>query len=564
MNRLVKPSTPDDLTYNPSEPLPQEGQRATLRKSLAILASVCVSLTGFCQQPVDASISTFTTKTELVLVPAVVVDRSGKHISNLTKQDFSVYEDRQERKIAFFEEVRPRPEKHVLWREENVYSNYLGGSTTPARLTIFALDMVNTPFMGQAEARRVLLEILAKAVDDGEPKAVVVFTGSGLQVMHDFTTEPAVLARALRRFRGKSPDLLNVTASPTDPLYRKLSEFTQARNTEYNEFQQRAAIESTDNCLRQIATAFSGVPGRKALLWATAGFPFLMLSPMQGGKVVGYNVGTQEVPRYEQTWRMLNSANVAVYPIDVREVTIPGFGDASVQSLSREVEAWRSASHEQGTTTMVNYARETGGKSCIGRIDFSGCFDEALQESESYYMIGYYLDKTVKPGWHKLQVKTRVRDAEIRARTGVEVPDPAHRIEIKNEFELALLSPMIYTGIPMSVKWMGSKDRNNEKKPVEFELVLPPGGFQIDEADGNHMKIELTAIGTNEKGNASGLRGKVLEARFKQESASKIRREGFVYRNTVEVAPGEHSVRFVVRDHLTGRIGSVSAPLKAE
>jgi hypothetical protein len=334
----------------------------------------------------------------------------------------------------------------------------------------------------------------------------------------------------------------------------------QVTNTEYNEFEQRTAIESTDDCLRQIATAFSGVPGRKALLWATGGFPMLMLSQMSGG----FKTTMQHVPRYEQTWRMLNAANVALYPIDVREVTIPGFVDASMGNMSRSALAWQEAFREQGTTTMVNYAVETGGKPCVGRNDFSSCFEEALQESKSYYMIGYYLDKKVKTGWHKLHVKTTAKGAHVRARKGVEVPDPARKVEIKNEYEWALLSPLAYTGVPMSVKWIGSKAMPEGKRSVEFELWINPGGIQIDETDGNHMKIELTAIGKNEKGGASGLRGKMLEARFKDESAARIRREGFVHRNAVEVGPGEYNVRFVVRDHLSGRIGSVTALLKAQ
>jgi VWFA-related protein len=531
-----------------------------LRKSIVLFAWICVSLPGFGQQAAD-SISTFSSKTELVLIPTVVVDGSGKHVPGLTKENFSILQDRKEQKIAFFEEVKPQPDRRQIERVENVYSNQLGGDQTSARLTIFAFDMINTPFMGQAEARRVLLDTLAKTVDDGEPKAVVVFTRSGLKVLHDFTSDPAALARAVRRFRSRAPDVADIGAlPPNDPTYDRLSDFMQVTNSEYNEFQQREVIEDTDDCLRQIATAFSGVPGRKALLWATGGFPMLMLSQMSGG----FKTTMQHVPRYEQTWRMLNAANVALYPIDVREVTFPGFVDASQGTLSSNTQAWREAVHEQGTTTMVNYAMETGGKSCVGRNDFSSCFEEALQESKSYYMIGYYLDKKVKPGWHKLDVKTTAKNVHVRARTGVEVPDPARKVEIKNEYEWALLSPLLYTGVPMSVKWIGSKPLGEGKRSVEFELSVNPGGIQIDEADGNHMKIELTAIGKNEKGAASGLRGKVLEARFKNESAARIRREGFVHRNAVEVGPGEYSVRFVVRDHLSGRIGSVTAQLKAE
>lgn len=41
-----------------------------------------------------------------------------------------------------------------------------------------------------------------------------------------------------------------------------------------------------------------------------------------------------------------------------------------------------------------------------------------------------------------------------------------------------------------------------------------------------------------------------------------VRERGITYGDAIEVAPGEYMVRFVVRDNITGHMGSVSAPLK--
>jgi fibronectin type 3 domain-containing protein len=45
---------------------------------------------------------------------------------------------------------------------------------------------------------------------------------------------------------------------------------------------------------------------------------------------------------------------------------------------------------------------------------------------------------------------------------------------------------------------------------------------------------------------------------------SAIKQQGVVYRDGFDLAPGEYTVRFVVRDDLSGRTGSVAAPLKVE
>ena len=45
---------------------------------------------------------------------------------------------------------------------------------------------------------------------------------------------------------------------------------------------------------------------------------------------------------------------------------------------------------------------------------------------------------------------------------------------------------------------------------------------------------------------------------------AKLKNEGLAYANSLELLPGQYMVRFVVRDNLTGKLGSVSAPLTVD
>jgi hypothetical protein len=40
-----------------------------------------------------------------------------------------------------------------------------------------------------------------------------------------------------------------------------------------------------------------------------------------------------------------------------------------------------------------------------------------------------------------------------------------------------------------------------------------------------------------------------------------VRANGLNFRNALELGPGKYTVRFVVRDNVTGKVGSVTAPL---
>src|SRR5580698_10556630 len=48
----------------------------------------------------------FTSPTELVLIPAVVSDKSGAHVAGLKKEEFILKQDGKPQPIAVFEEVR--------------------------------------------------------------------------------------------------------------------------------------------------------------------------------------------------------------------------------------------------------------------------------------------------------------------------------------------------------------------------------------------------------------------------------------------------------------------------
>jgi len=40
-----------------------------------------------------------------------------------------------------------------------------------------------------------------------------------------------------------------------------------------------------------------------------------------------------------------------------------------------------------------------------------------------------------------------------------------------------------------------------------------------------------------------------------------LKADGVIYNNALSLAPGDYQVRFVVRDNLNGKIGSVFVPL---
>lgn len=406
-----------------------------------------------------------------------------------------------------------------------------------------------------------------------------MLTRSGLRVLHDFTTDPAVLAAALRKARGDlGPAMVDSDALASDVA--QLDYLGLETRTPWNILQQRSLVDRTLAAFQDLAKAFAGMPGRKALIWVSAGFPFQFRTPI-GARGAGPRSarGTQAIPTcssfqywrpatdlfasYEKAYRALNSANIALYSVDVRAIYNPGYQDAALD-WTTGFNCWLTQTHNESSNTLINFAKETGGKLWVDASDFDRGFRMALNDSQSYYLLGYYLDRAnTKAGWHKLRVKVAQPGVEVRTRAGFQIPErSAAPAEQKDAIELALTSPLNYTAIPLAVR-LEPGNGTGGKSRVNFVLTVASGGFTIDDADNNHAMLEIIAALVNETGDARLSLQKTLDLHLKPESVAQIAAGGLIYRNSVEIPAGNYVGRFVVRDLLSGRIGSVSAPLKA-
>jgi VWFA-related protein len=551
-----------------------------------------------------------------VLIPVVVEEGSGKHIAGLTKDKFEILENGKSKTVATFEEVKTTNQRlERAPSHPGIYTNEITGDSSPKRLTIFALDTVNTPFLDQTYARQQLVKFLANRISSDEPCALISIQGNGIRILHDFSSDPAVLVAALKKAVGQSPGLTltgqeleqsqgtPLGLSPATPLISQgggaTAEFeTQAASIEsfvngtdlaYAVSAQRNNILATLEAFQHVAEAFAGVPGRKSLVWATASFPFgldptsgTLLSPtvFNKGQAVYVNTMTSTgalpqlpsatqitagddlkplAPIYERTIQMLNAANISLYPVDARGL-VTFFPDASTSRMAGLAD-FNQALFESSRETMVGFAEMTGGKAFYNRNDLDVAFAKAADDSDSYYMLGYYLDKNAKAGWHKLQVKVK-QAGHVRARNGFFVTPESRQTDTRRmDIKMALASPLDYTGLPLVVSWIGAQSAGAKKK-VNFQVTLPPSAEVVDEADRNHLSLEVVTVVRKADGSPEDQVAENLELNLKPESMAALHKDGVNYNSNLQVAPGEYTVRIVVRDNLTGRLGSVRAPLK--
>lgn len=531
---------------------------------------------------------TFTARTELVLIPTLVTDKSGNHITGLKKEDFRVLENGAEQKIATFEEITSDPHRLSRPRNPNEFSNSLASGPSARRMTLIVLDLINTSFVDQVYARKDLLKDLTQSVDQREPTALYTLTRTGIHVIHDFTTDPRVLVAALHRVKGDashtvdSPEdveAITGTASPdgsagVDPSAvqseaDKLKTMMEDAELNFQSFQQRLAITYTLQAMQQVSQALAGFPGRKSLIWASGGFPFSVSDDTKQLAPAGRDSLVDVLPMYEHTWQLLNDAQIALYPVDVKGLQVSTTPGAAIRNPGRNYGRNMSWRQMDTQSTLQTFASMTGGRAYYNSNDLVRGFRDAVHDSAEYYMLGYYLDRSkTRTGWRKLAVKVKRDHVEVRARSGFFVTkatvDPED--SRNNDIASALQSPLDYTSLTLVVRWERVEpNKEPGKKHVIYGMHVVPDAVLINSAENNHFVFDFVALAKTPEGKTVDHPiGNKIEAHLTAEKVAAVHQNGIAYSGALDLAPGEYTVRFVVRDDLSGRIGSVAAPLKVE
>ena len=567
-----------------------------MRSAVAVLLVFGLVLPLSAQAPTQATpqaTPTFHAETELVTVPVVVSDHSGKHLTGLKQSDFTLEENGHRREIANFEEISPTtdPFKNPA-RPEMLYSNVVQHDEHVRRTTIIVLDLLNTPFVHQAQARKQLITFLARNVQDSGPTSLHVLTSKGLRQIHSFSSDTSVLIAALQKTETTlssqdqeaaaatidpesanpfdDPSAGNSAAGQAALLQEALAEQADAI---YGAYKQRITTLITLKALEQLARAYSGIPGRKALVWTTGGLPFLLNDP---NSLTGIDASL--MGDYNRTWDALNAANIAVYPIDAQgllppDLTRRGFSNAQTSVTARNVRGINRPTklpidaRTNAQDSLRAFADATGGRACLNNNDLAKCFVRAADDSSQYYLLSYYLPADDrKPGWRKLKVQVSAQHAEVRARDGFFVGTAKQPEEAsaswKEQLSTAASSPVDYTSVPLAVQIKGTKTAADGSHTVSFALLIQPNGVTIDTQNKNHMFLDINAAAENKKGALVWVLGKTITADIKPEKMPSVVKNGVSFSSDLNIPAGRVTmVRFVVRDGANGKIGTVTVPL---
>jgi len=544
---------------------------------------------------VTESASVLKITTRLVIVDVVATDRKGLPVTDLKQDEFRLTEDGQEEHVRVFSfqdmHANSTGEPAQVAAVDpplppNVVTNLRRFART-GPLNVLLLDGLNTRMNNQQYVKTELVEFLKKLPAD-QPLAVYLL-GTRLQLLQDFTSDPAVLKDVLLHLKEfRSPLMDNAAGGPekfwmegmllVPEVKRRVLEFQQ--ETESDQVDQRVAI--TISALNSLARTLAGYPGRKNLIWVSENIPITIVP----NKIPHGKSAERARRSYDQvvasTANLLTDAQIAVYPVDARALVNSDLfnpaaeydarGDRNGSSGAQMGQAMDDTANElmAARGAMQEIAEETGGRAFYNRNDIGNAVRLSIEDGSTYYTLGYYPENKSWDGrFRKTSVKVSRPGVTLRYRLGYFAMDP-ERYAKENaqrrdaEFS-ALLSPEvpIATGLHFMAGILQPSLKSDNKTVINFAIDAKALSFSADDAGKKRASVQCVVRVFSKKGPSQPLKTEAydIDADLPPESYSKIMKTGLPCRTTLDLPAGEYVLRLGVRDNHTGLMGTANAQL---
>lgn len=382
---------------------------------------------------------------DLVLVDVVVRDRKDHPVSGLTRDDFEILVDRlavDPADIESFEEIcaEPRGAPSAAGAPAAATADRPATSQTTApvipRYIVIYLDFSQMTFSARRQSLKAAREFVTTGIDPSD-RVMVMTYGRKLQLLQDFTSDPALLRPHFDKLLDdhttlesdvfdEQQKLYDIANKPCDAAGGRCSSKRQLAQTYAQEEEIRARHSLAT--LTDLMPALAGIRGRKALVLFTdslreePGLQYVSLAdstPREAG-----------IDIHEDLLRLTREANAAgvslytVHASGLDDSSTEEFRDArpdnatitpTVQTLEKSstgsdpkktYEAARTAL-DSALSIQTSMAAETGGHAVLRSNQLGDILASAQQDLSCYYLLGIRYAARGDGGRHSILVRLR-------------------------------------------------------------------------------------------------------------------------------------------------------------
>jgi len=547
----------------------------------------------------------------LVDVGVVVVDKKGNPVKDLKSEDFEVYDDGRKQEVKFFSEfagalaeegAAPTGRSSPASAEQNrTFSNrpedaaatgtgaISPASATEAGTTVLLIDESHIAWGDLSHARQEVVKFL-NGLAPGERVGLYTMTGFGFRVLTEATNDHAAVIARLNKWMPSAQSLSQAREEET----HNRQQFETVRNAaglnsvNGNQTEVPDAGAPVDPqllrlgddpghaaliILRGVARHLSAMPGHKSLVWVSSDNVLVNWNDT----AVGTNKAVDEIDADAlHAQEAMNDAHVAVYPFDVSQLEAGGV-NADIERRNVELNPIaltapggtpRDTTDGRDKATMLQdlrpiqgpirqVAQATGGRIIRRSGDLAGALAGIMRDGHATYQLSFYPDTPSDDKYHTIAVKLADKKGlTLRYRTGyLYAKEPA---TLKERFQRAIWRPI---------------DANEIRVTAAIDESQPGAGLKINVATsdlglqqqaGRWMdKLDFFFIQRDDAGQHAEVDGQTLGLRLRPATYQKLAASGVPFEHVVKLKPGIASLRVLVVDENSGRMGSVTIPAPA-
>lgn len=367
--------------------------------------------------------STFQIESQLVLLDVVVTDENGKVVTNLRRDDFTVYENGIAQTIRNFDPPGEERAKVLALpatapKDRNGHDNW-----GDAPLAILVIDALNTPFEEVAYVRNQVDRFLqAQPALLNEPTIALWLDDSGFHpVIPGFTRDRSALLAAIDRHKGSLPGKLMRGA-----VVEQLSESLSA--------------------LQQMALFSRGNKGSKQIIWVGRSFPGVDGTSLNSTQQRFMNEAISS------TIDLLMASRATVYVIDPTSAQAQQMGYFSNIPNPGAITPFSPTDPFANSFSFKSFVEETGGEYFYGYNDLNNEIASSVERGTNFYSLSYVPDQPIQDNtYRKIDIRLTNPKLSVQAREGYyPVPTggtPVNTQTLRFDLREALTTGMGYTGV---------------------------------------------------------------------------------------------------------------------
>jgi VWFA-related protein len=515
------------------------------------------------------------TEARLVLEDVTVLDKKGLPVKGLSSADFVLREDNTPQKIVSVEEHSALGDAIAAAPTVGYTDGTVVASNKPPAGSVWnvlLIDLYNTPNEARGRLQSQLEQFL-KQLPEHQPVALVTML-SHIKIDTSFQEGAGEAYRYLRK-NGLGPV---DSSTPANIVERQEVEMPSAdlagtvvpHQANIDVDRQANRGQTTMDCFSALAQWLAPYPGRKNVYWLSGGFP------LQGQPfgVAGYDLnrpdlgpdtkGGHPIPMQQKTDKELETARVAIYPVDARGVAAPDIAGvtsadttytANVAIVS-EKDADLSAGQRQ---EMLEIAKATGGTARFNN-NITQALRDDFNQANTYYTIAYTPpDKEWQGAYHRIQVAVGKPEVQLVYRDGyyARTAEPEAK-PTPEEFRGALR-----LGAPseQAVQFTSQITKSGESATVEYGVEPKTVNFQEDASGQFLTDIDFAILEYDAKGKVLDKSLIRLSGKMTPEQRSHLSSKTLTAKQTITLRVGATNLVLGVRDRVSGRFGRVEVPL---